>query len=150
MNRNNLILVLFVCVVVTLSSCVSGKSPGKNNLQIPTGSEAKCEMLEGNVEKITWDTDETLIWEAPLGDRVFFSFPLPDGESFDDYGLGKFDLKIEGGVVDVMVFIEKPGEKRRLYRPIDITIPPKGWQTIHLDLRQPEIILRGKRAPDYV
>ena len=37
------------------------------------------------------------------------------------------------------VFIEQPGHKRRIYRPVDIIAPVDGWTTIHLDLRQPEM-----------
>ena len=97
-------------------------------------------MLDGDVDRLQFEPDGSVVWEAPLGDRVLFSFPLPEGESFDIYGLGKFDLKIEHGPVDVMVFIERPGEKRRVYRPIDITEPRDGWQTIHFELNRPEII----------
>ena len=111
-----------------------------DRLQIPCGPKDPILKVDGNVEKITWDSDGTLVWEAPLGDRVYFSFPLPGEMEFSDYGLAKFDLKIEGGQVDVMAFVEEPGKKHRLYRPIDIGIPRKGWNTIYLDLRQPEII----------
>ena len=129
-----------VCWIVLCTSCDPGTSSSSARLSIPTNSESKCEKLDGNCEKLTWDPDGTLVWEAPIGDRALFSFPLPEGKRFEDFGLGKFDLKIDGGPVDVMVFIEQPGQKRRVYRPIDITIPREGWQTIHLDLRQPEII----------
>jgi hypothetical protein len=144
-----------VIVVITLSYltiflllCAPDKSYAANRILIPSGPDATRQMLDGNHNKIRWDTDGTLVWEAPLGDRVLFSFPLPSGARFEDYGLVKFDLKIEWGTVDVMVFIERPGEKRRIYRPIDITIPRKGWQTIHLDLRQPEIIRESHFTAD--
>ena len=128
----------FISGVLLLASC--GGSPGTGRLQVPTLPETRCEMVDGDFDLLEWEDDGTIVWDAPLGDRVLFSLPLPDGERFADYGLGKFDLKIEGGPVDVMVFIERPGEKRRVYRPIDITIPREGWQTIHLDLKTPEIV----------
>ncbi|MDP2984915.1 MAG: hypothetical protein Q8O92_16470, partial [Candidatus Latescibacter sp.] len=123
--------------VAILPSNAALSSPDR--LLIPTGPNAECEKLDGNLEKLTWDASGALVWEAPIGDRVLFSFTLPNEARFGDYGLGKFDLKIEGGPADVMVFIEQPGQKRRVYRPVDIISPREGWYTIHLDLRQPEM-----------
>jgi len=131
------LLVIYAAVVFPAVSCGGGSG---ERLAVPMTRDA-CLLLDGDTEKLAWEPDGAVVWEAPLGDRVLFSFPLPEGEKFFDYGLGKFDLKIEGGgPVDVMVFVERPNEKRRLYRPIDITIPEEGWQTIHFDIRQPEII----------
>ncbi|MFC1692104.1 heparinase II/III family protein [Candidatus Latescibacterota bacterium] len=127
------------CITLLLSSCDSALSH-KDRLTIPTGIGSKPVMIDGNTEKLLWETDGTLVWEAPVGDRVLVGFPLPGESRFEDYDLCKFDLKIDGGVVDVMAFIERPGEKRRIYRPIDITVPRAVWQTIHLDLSQPEIV----------
>lgn len=110
-----------------------------DRLLIPSGPDAECLKLDGNLEKLSWNAEGDCVWEAPAGDRVLFSFPLPRGAKFSDYGLGKFDLKIEGGSADVMVLIEEPGQKRRVYRPVDITAPRDGWYTIHLDLRRPEM-----------
>ena len=133
------LLMLFFPLVVP-SSCVRAESFITDRVLIPTDPDSRIMRLDGNVKKLTWDSEGTIVWEAPIGDRVLFSFPLSPGTRFEDFGLGKFDLKIEGGTVDVMAFIEQPKEKRRIYRPIDIGIPRAGWQTIHLDLRQPEII----------
>ncbi len=128
------------CAALSLVlSCSGGESDGER-LQIPTTPSSRCLMLDGDYDHLAWNSDESISWEAPLGDRVLFSLPLPEGERFEDYGLLKFDLKIEHGVVDVMAFVERPGEKRRLYRPIDITVPREGWQTIHCDLAMPEIV----------
>lgn len=126
------------CIVVLLAAC-TGNGGNAGRLAIPLSDEG-CLRLDGDVDRLQFEPDGTVVWEAPLGDRVLFSFPLPEGETFDSYGLGKFDLKIEHGPVDVMVFIERPGEKRRVYRPIDITEPRDGWQTIHFELDRPEII----------
>lgn len=143
LNRTGFLFVL-ICTLLSITAifpaCNYGTSSGTDRLQIPTGPESRCEKIDGDCDKLTWDSDGTIVWEAPLGDRVLFSLPLPGGARFEDYGLGKFELKIEGGPVDVMAFVEQPGKKRRVYRPVDITIPREGWQTIHLDLRQPEII----------
>ncbi|MCE5248815.1 heparinase II/III family protein [bacterium] len=135
------ILIVF-CIVIAAALAVSAHAApsSSDRLPIPTGPGAKCERLDGNLEKLAWDSEGVLVWEAPIGDRVMFSFPLPQGAKFADYGLGKFDLKIEGGPADVMVFIEQPGQKRRVYRPVDIIAPHEGWETIHLDLSQPEIV----------
>ena len=127
------------CTLLLFFSCDSGLSD-KDRLIIPSSENARVIRIDGNTEKLAWEPDGTLVWEAPVGDRVLFAFPLPGENRFEDYDLGKFDLKIEGGPVDVMAFIERPGEKRRVYRPIDITVPLSGWQTIHLDLSQPEIV----------
>ena len=143
MKRQIFLYILHFTQVCMFAMCLSiepAVSSSPDRLIIPTGSDAKMEKLDANIEKIAWEKDGTLTWEAPPGDRVLFSFPLPAGARFLDYGLGKFDLKIEGGPVDVMIFIEQPGKKRRVYRPIDIFIPPKGWQTVHFDLAQPEIV----------
>jgi len=142
MKRNSLYISFFLILIAVISlsfSCGGGKD-ASGRLQVPTGPRERCVMIDGDYDELEWEPDGTIVWEAPLGDRVLFALPLPDGGRFEDYGLAKFDLKIEGGPVDVMVFIERPGEKRRVYRPIDITIPRPGWQTIHLDLAMPEII----------
>ena len=147
MNRR----VMFIMSLAVLStaliilSCTGHKFVTKKlyvseRLIIPTGPETSVLKLDGDTDKLSWDSDEILVWDAPVGDRVLAALPLPRGERFEDYGLCKFDLKIEGGPVDIMVFVEKPGEKRRLYRPVDINEPPPGWRTIHIDLKQPEIV----------
>ena len=120
----------------------------KETVLVPTGSQSGIIESDGDTEHIGWDPDDTLIWDAPVGDRVLFAFPLPEGVSFDDYGLCTFDLKITGGPVDVMAFLERPGEKRSIYRPVDIYMPRPGWRTIHLDLDQPEIIRESHFAYD--
>jgi hypothetical protein len=142
MKRNLNICRLFLVATIAVVSFISCDTDNITNdrLAVPTHKEARIINIDGNTEKLTWEPEGTLAWEAPIGDRVLFGFPLPAGERFENYDLGKFDLKIEGGPVDVMIFVERPGEKRRLYRPIDIFEPPEGWQTIHLDLSQPEII----------
>lgn len=119
----------------------SGSEPScSERVLLPTGPGSEIIKIDGDTEKITWDANGNLVWDAPVGDRVLFAFPLPEGVRFEDFGLCKFDLKIEGGPVDVMVFLERPSEKRMVYRPVNINKPKPGWQTIHLDLNQPEII----------
>ncbi len=139
--KNVVTCLILLCAVSTgvpiLPADAAPSLPDK--LLIPSGPDAECLKLDGNLEKLSWNAEGDLVWEAPAGDRVLFSFPLPRGAKFSDYGLGKFDLNIEGGSADVMVFIEQPGQKRRIYRPVDITAPRDGWYTIHLDLRQPEM-----------
>ena len=134
------LLILMMALLSGFSPSGYARTAHGDNIAVSTGSDAEVLKLDGNTEKIRWEQDDTLVWEAPVGDRVLMAFPLPDGVAFDQYGLGKFDVKIEGGPVDIMAFIEEPGEKRRIYRPIDITVPRTGWQTIYLDLSQPEII----------
>ncbi len=133
-----MILWLFLLYAVCALSADAAISPS-GRLLIPSGPQAECQRLDGNLEKLSWNTSGDLVWEAPVGDRTLFAFPLPRGAKFADYGLVKFDVKIEGGPADVMVFIEEPGKMRRIYRPIDIASPRDGWYTIHLDLSQPEM-----------
>jgi len=136
---SNVLFCTFFCVIAAHSLSVTDAIAATDRLLIPTGPDSKCEMLDGNYEKLTWDSEGTIIWEAPAGDRVLFSLPLPLGGKFGDFGLCKFDLKIEGGSADVMVFVEEPSKRRRVYRPIDIKAPHDGWNTIHIDLNQPEM-----------
>ena len=128
-------------VLQILLFCLSCAQPhNKTHSIVPTGPESGIIKIDGDIEHIDWAPDGTLVWDAPVGDRTLFAFPLPDGARFGDYGLCKFDLRITGGPVDVMVFLERPGEKRKIYRPVDINMPRPGWRTIHLDLSQPEIV----------
>ena len=115
MNRKDAVLLFLLFVIVALMSCQAGMSSVGSRLLIPTDSNAQCIMLDGNVERITWDSDGTLIWEAPLGDRVFFSFPLPEGESFADYGLGKFDLFVHNQVIALPF-------KNRMIEDLDLNV----------------------------
>ncbi len=137
MVKRIMLIIAALCVAAAGLQCGAGNSGDR--LEIPP-VRSGCLLLDGDVDRLSWDTPGSVVWEAPLDDRVLFSFPLPYGERFESYGLGKFDLKIDGGPVTVMVFVERPGEKRRVYRPIDITIPREGWQTIHFDLAMPEIV----------
>jgi len=135
--KSHPLFIIAACLLI-LASC--GGTGTKDVLHVPSTPSSRCLMLDGDTDRLSWEADGTIVWEAPLGDRVLFSLPLPEGERFADYGLGKFDLKIDGGTVDVMVFVERPGELRRVYRPIDITVPRPGWQTVHFDLAMPEIV----------
>ena len=135
-------LLFFLLSTISASGIVlpvNAASSSPDRLLIPSGPNAECRKLSGNLEKLSWNASGELVWEAPTGDRVLFSFPLPGGAKFADYGLVKFDLKIEGGAADVLVFIEEPGKMRHVYRPVDISAPREGWSTIHLDLRTPEM-----------
>ena len=135
---------IFIMLAAILSAALLGSCdyglPGDERLQIPVYENAGIIPVDGDTDELSWESGDTIVWDAPIGDRVLFALPLPDGAGFEDFGLAKFDLKIEGGTVDVMAFVERPGERRRVYRPIDITVPREGWQTIHLDLAQPEIV----------
>ncbi|MCE5251987.1 heparinase II/III-family protein [bacterium] len=127
-----------IVIVLCLLSC-GRQATRRDSIAIPTGPDTAIKR-DGNIEKIAWDKDGSVVWDAPVGDRVLCAFPLPEGVRLDNYGLCKFDIRITGGPVDVMIFIERPGEKHMVYRPIDVNMPRPGWQTIHLDLNQPEII----------
>ncbi|MHB9030410.1 MAG: heparinase II/III domain-containing protein, partial [Candidatus Latescibacterota bacterium] len=139
--KKTILWVFLLCAVFLGVSILSAQAAtsSPDRLLIPAGPRAECQKLDGNLEKLTWNAAGDLVWEAPLGDRVLFAFPLPKGAKFADYGLVKFDLNIEGGPADVMVFIEEPGGKRQVYRPVDINAPRDGWHTIHIDLREPEM-----------
>ena len=132
-------LLTALCLMFLFITNSYGKS-GSERLTIPIGPDASILKISGNIEKLSWDSDGNLVWEAPIGDRVQIGFPMPEGARFKDWGLVKFDIMIEGGPVDVMIFIERPGQRRRVFRPIDPFLPPEGWQTLHLDLAQPEIV----------
>ncbi|HPI78480.1 MAG TPA: hypothetical protein PLK80_17250 [bacterium] len=131
---------LIFTVLIGVAKIPANAAPSSpERLLIPSGIRAEFQKLDGNVEKLTWNAAGELVWEAPAGDRVLFAFPLPQGGSFADYGLCKFDLSIEGGSADVMVFIEQPGRKRLVFRPVDIIAPRDGWHTVHIDLSRPEM-----------
>ena len=132
-------------LLLVLCGC---SQPANDSVPIPTGPGAGIIKAEGNTEKISWHPDGTFVWDAPVGDRVLCAFPLPERCRFEDFGLCTFDLNIEGGPVNVMIFLERPGEKRMIYRPIDVHAPPDGWQTMHLDLNQPEIVREGHFNPE--
>jgi hypothetical protein len=110
-------------------------------LVIPTGKSAPILKIDGDTDRISWEADDTLVFDAPVGDRALFAFPLPDGAKFDDYGLCKFEVKIEGGPSEVKLHVERPGSHIRIWRPVDIHRPPDGWYTAHVDLAQPEIVM---------
>ncbi len=103
--KNVVTCLILLCAVSTgvpiLPADAAPSLPDK--LLIPSGPDAECLKLDGNLEKLSWNAEGDLVWEAPAGDRVLFSFPLPRGAKFSDYGLGKFDLNIEGGSADAMV-----------------------------------------------
>ena len=112
-----------------------------DQLAIPTGKTAPVVKIDGDIGFLSWENDGTLVWDAPVGDRVLFAFPLPSGAKFEDYGLCKFDVKIEGGPAEVKVLTERPGSHDWIWRPIDIHRPPDGWYTVQIDLAQPEIVM---------
>ena len=142
-SRYALVFLLLVACVPTVSG-----SSGADRIAVPTGRGAEIELVSGDIGHVSYGAGGDFVWDAPAGDRALVAFPLPDGVSIDDYGLVKFDIAIDGGPVDVMVFIEKPGEKRRVYRPIDVFEPPPGFRTIHLDITCPEIVREGHDKPD--
>jgi len=111
-----------------------------DRLPVPAGPDAGIILCDGDTDHITRGRDGTILWDAPVGDRVLFALPLPEGARFEDFDICKFDIKLDGGPVDVMVFLERPGKKRRIYRPIDINMPERGWRTIRLDIHCPEIV----------
>ncbi len=111
-----------------------------DRLVIPTGPGAPILRIDGDTDTISWDANGVLVFDAPVGDRALFAFPLPSGMKFEDYGLCKFDARIEGGPAEIKVNVERPGAHNRVWRPIDIHRPPDGWQTVHADLSQPEIV----------
>ncbi len=115
-------------------------------MNIPIGRTAPIEKIEGDTGRIAWESDDVLVWDAPVGDRALFAFPLPNGAKFEEYGLCKFEVRIEGGPAEVLVYAERPGERRRIWRPIDIHRPPDGWYTVHVDLAQPEIVRESVHA----
>ncbi len=116
-------------------------------LPIPVGQGAAVEYVYGDTGHAAHTSGGAFIWDAPVGDRAVVAFPLPEGERFEDYGLGKVDIEIEGGPAEVMIFIERPGEKRRIYRPIDISDPPIGARTIYFEYERPEIVRASHETP---
>ena len=127
---------------------ITGINASDGILQIPSNSNSKILRIDGNLDKISWDREGNLIWNAPIGDRVLFALPLPSSEHFEKYGLLKLDVKIEGGPVNLKVFIERPGLKRFVYSPIDPNDQPENWQTIYIDLKQPELDCDGSFKPN--
>lgn len=140
MKRFMVICMFMTSAALVLSTIMSCGGASKERLELPVAPASNCILLDGDTDRLSWNADGSIVWEAPLGDRVLFSLPLPEGERFEKYGLGKFDINIEGGSADVMVFVERPGEKRRVFRPVDIELPAPGWQTVHIDLAVPEIV----------
>ncbi len=128
----------FACI---LSACVTASfaahaAPG-GALKIPLDSPVP---VYGDVEHLTALPGGGVSWTAPVGDRALIAFEMPRGTGVDDYGLLKVDVTIGGGPVDIMIFDDRPGRKRRMWRPVDVFDPPAGRQTIHVDLRTPEIV----------
>ena len=117
----------------------SGATFAAGSLTIPTGKTAPIQLIDGDTGEFSWDSD-TAVWDAEAGDRTLFAFPLPAGARFEDYGLCMFEVKVEGGPAEVMVFVERPGERRRVWRAVEIHGQPSGWQRMHIDLSQPEIV----------
>lgn len=138
----------FSILLFLLFFCYGNTADCLERISIPVGPDAEIIKCDGDIDKICWEDSEILCWEAPVGDRVLFAFPIPGKVNIGDFGLCKFDLRIEGGPVDVMIFLEQPGEKRMVWRPVDINMPESGWQTIHLDLNQPEIIRESHFKPE--
>ncbi len=110
-------------------------------LAIPTGPSAPLVKIEGDTGFLSRTGDGTIVFDAPVGDRALFALPLPSGAKFGDYGLCKFEVKIEGGPAEVKVLVQNPGGHDRVWRPIDIHRPPDGWYAAQVDLAQPEIVM---------
>ena len=128
----------FCLILVVLAQ--AGRGFAAERCMIPTGKTAPVLKIDGDTNFLSWEADGTLVWNAPVGDRALFSFPLPAGAKFEDYGLCKFDVKIEGGPSEVRIFAERPGLHNQVWRPIDIHRPPGGWYTVQADLSQPETV----------
>ena len=98
MFNKKIIFIILLCTFFIYDNipAISEALTFPDRLLVPSGSD-ECQKLDGNIEKLSWNNEGDLIWEASIGDRVLFSFPLPQGSNFSDYGLCKFDLKIEGG-----------------------------------------------------
>jgi len=126
---------IIITAIAAVPAPVSPDTAGR--IAIPTGDPV---CIDGDGEWLRSLPDGTIEWAAPVGDRVLFYVPLPEGVRFGEYGLLKIDVEIEGGPVDIMVFLERPHEKRWVYRPVDVNMPPPGRRTLHLDLAQPEIV----------
>lgn len=136
MRSRFFVALFFACIIGNSFSSFAAE-----RLAIPSGPSATLIKLEGDVNFLSRDADGTLVFNAPVGDRVLFALPLPAGAKFEDYGLCKFEVKIEGGPADVTVRAQRPGEHDRVWRPVDIHRPPEGWYTVHMDLAQPEIVI---------
>jgi hypothetical protein len=126
-----------LALICALSAAFS--APAANGLVIPFGASAPILKIDGDIGGLSWSGD-TMVWNGIAGDRALFGFPLPAGTKFEDFGLCEFDVKIEGGPSDVMVFVERPNERRRVWRAIEIHEQPAGWQRMHVDLAEPEIV----------
>ncbi len=107
-------------------------------LVLPVGA-GTAQLVDGDVAGLSF-TGGTAVFHAVAGDRVLFAFPLPKGVSFADYGFLEFDVKVEGGPTEVMTFVERPGERRRVWRAVEIHEQPAGWQRMRIDLAMPEIV----------
>lgn len=107
-------------LTVFLISCLIPSSA--SSLAVPVG-KAMVQLIDGDTVGLSWNGD-TVVWDAEAGDRALFAFPLSISRTvrFEDYGLCVFDVKVSGngGPVEVMVFAERPGERRRIWRAVEI------------------------------
>ncbi|MBN1293194.1 MAG: hypothetical protein JXB48_15255, partial [Candidatus Latescibacteria bacterium] len=73
-------------ILLLMMFCLSCAQPQKQtHIIVPTGPDSGIIKTDGDTEHIDWHPDGTFVWDAPVGDRALFAFPLPDGASFGDY-----------------------------------------------------------------
>ena len=113
---------------------------GVLRLSLPAGKPVAVAL--GSSETLTVLPGGAMEWKTLKGDFVRFSVPLPRGANPFSYDLLKFDVKLEGGVSEVMAYIDVPGKESWIYRPIDITDYGDAWMPVNLDLHLAEFILK--------
>lgn len=139
MHRIKLI-VLFLLALGTIFTM--GYSPSnKDIIWIKQPPKKPFQIVNGAGENLKVSDDGTIVWETIIGDNIQFSIPLSIAEDPLTYDLLKFDVKLEGGLTEVMVFVDYPGRNSWIYRPVDITDYGDNWHTIFLDLHLAEFIL---------
>ncbi len=130
--------VLLSAVAFLAAAMVSAQQPEVVKVALPAGKPVAATL--GSGETVNAAPDGSIVWKAVKGDFVRFSIPLSIADDPLAWDLLKFEVKLEGGVSEVMAFVDYPGRMSWIYRPFDITDYGDGWQTVHLDLKLAEFI----------
>jgi len=132
---------LFLAVFFLFYGVHAGYSqqPEVIKLSLPAGKPVPTAL--GSQETLSVAPDGVIVWKTIKGDFVRFSIPASIKEDPLSYDLLKFDVKLDGGISEVMTYVDFPGRESWIYRPIDITEYGDKWMTVFLDLHLAEFIL---------
>jgi hypothetical protein len=134
--------IFFPAVFILVTGVSAGYTQTPDIVRLFLPPDKPVQAVEGTSQTLSVSPDGTIVWKTIKGDFVRFSIPVPVKEDPLSYDLVKFDVKLEGGISEVMTYVDFPGRESWIYRPIDITEYGDKWMTVFLDLHLAEFILK--------